>query len=167
MYCRKCGTAIPDDSVFCQVCGEQISIAENAISKKKSKPLWIIAIIGVFIITGIVVSVILAKEHKKAELHELLMKDWSRVEINGDSVFKVALDFSDDEIDYVFKSYYFDRTIATYKYKILSENTIEVERESGSKQVVSIEFNEEKDMMIFTPSITSLDSSENWFYHTD
>lgn len=38
MYCKKCGKVIPDDSVFCQYCGEQLSDTQPA-RKKENKGL--------------------------------------------------------------------------------------------------------------------------------
>ena len=35
MYCKKCGKVIPDDSLFCQYCGEQLSD-----SKSPKKQMW-------------------------------------------------------------------------------------------------------------------------------
>ena len=42
MYCQKCGNEIPDNSVFCDVCGERVSLqvgtqqtVQNDVKKKK------------------------------------------------------------------------------------------------------------------------------------
>lgn len=42
MYCQKCGNEIPDNSVFCDVCGERVSLqvgtqqtVQKDVKKKK------------------------------------------------------------------------------------------------------------------------------------
>lgn len=36
MFCRKCGSEIPDDSIFCMKCGTQVEILENKIEKAET-----------------------------------------------------------------------------------------------------------------------------------
>lgn len=35
MYCKKCGKVIPDDSLFCQYCGEQLSDTKPIIKRER------------------------------------------------------------------------------------------------------------------------------------
>ena len=38
MFCRKCGTEIPDDSIFCQKCGEMLTnVSSEQINSQSSK----------------------------------------------------------------------------------------------------------------------------------
>lgn len=37
MYCKKCGTQLPDDSRFCLECGTELKVVRNNINKKQNK----------------------------------------------------------------------------------------------------------------------------------
>lgn len=47
MYCQKCGNEIPDNSVFCDVCGERVSLqvgtqqtVQKDVKKKEEKQIY-------------------------------------------------------------------------------------------------------------------------------
>ena len=72
MYCSKCGTAIPDDSVFCSSCGATISnSAEQVTSQPVVQPAQTVPVIMVtpyigwlFIVLGLIFSIVgLAKRN--------------------------------------------------------------------------------------------------------
>lgn len=97
----------------------------------------------------------------KAALKKELLRDWSNTEtLSSGSYYMLELDFSDDSVDYNFFSYYIDRTIATFDYKVISPNKISY---GPYDRVISVEFDAEKEMMTFTPAMTSTDSKEYWF----
>ena len=117
MYCSKCGTQLPEDSDFCTNCGSkilkettetQLQPQVNTTRKKK-----IVAIIVVCLVAVLGVG-LLINEIGKANLKKELMRDWETIEIDGSSYYTLELDFSDDEIEYNFVSFYIDDTIATY-----------------------------------------------------
>lgn len=134
--------------------------------QKKKVPAIVFVLIPLIFIGGIVfvISTILGFVGK-ANLHNQLQRDWSRTEHSDSSYYTLVLDFDEDTIEYNFDSTYdwIDTTIATYKYKVISSNKIEITRDSGITSVIEIEFNDDKDMLTMTPALTSVDSSENWF----
>ena len=107
MYCSKCGNKIEKDSTFCGKCGKSINDNKTTkkfkLSKIKNKSILIpcILVICAIVIYFVVFNI------GKSNLENHLLRDWSRVE-TGDSgtLYKVVLDFSKDNIDYNFISYY-------------------------------------------------------------
>lgn len=138
-------------------------IPQPVESQKKSKKGLILAIVipcaAVFTIIVILFASLIGNFGGKAELHEKLLRDWSRVESNDGTYYTLILDFDEDEIEYNFDSTYVDRTIATYDYEVISGDTIRVE---GFGEV-KVKFNDDETMMTFTPSITDTEPSQNWF----
>lgn len=168
MYCSRCGTALPDDSDFCTSCGakilKEVSIPEATETKPKIKfdgKKKTLAIVAVCIVFALGVWIIIS-QISKSNLHKELMRDWSRVESSGGSYYTLELDFSEDEIEYIFDSFFYDDTIATFDYKVISGNQIKID---ARDTIYTIEFNDDKTMMTITPALTSADSSENWFHH--
>lgn len=172
MYCSKCGTQLPEDSAFCTHCGFEISkeTIETLPNETQLKPqskmtakkkiivivaVCLIAILGVFFIIN---------EIGKANFKKQLMRDWQSVEVEGTTYYTRELDFSDDEIEYNFDSFYVDDTIATYNYSVISRNKFKIDDEDT---IYTVEFNDDKTMMTITPALTSADSSENWFHFDD
>lgn len=150
--CKECGKEISDTAKLCPNCGVQIK-------QKYNKRIKII----ISVIILIVISVIGYREYQKQELKKLLLEDWERIE-TGDSgsIYTLELDFSETSIDYNFHSIYswLDSTLKTYDYEIISSHQLEIDNKK-----YEIEFNEEKTMMIITPSLTDSNKSENWFNH--
>lgn len=190
MFCLKCGELIPDGCNYCPKCGEKViknsysgvetpaqslshddsftavvgvvnpdaSNVQGPQPKKKSKVL--IGVISSAIIILIVIFVIQAAG--KASLKKQILRDWSTVETSDGSYYTLELDFSDNEIEYNFGSAYswLNTTISTMEYKIISPTKIKI---LDYDRVISIEFNDDKTMMICTPAITSTDATEYWF----
>lgn len=129
----------------------------NGNIKTNNKILKII----ISIIALIVISVICYSEYQKQELKKLLLEDWERIE-TGDSgtIYTLELDFSETTIDYNFHSIYswLDSTLKTYNYKIINAKELEI-----NNRKYELEFNDEKTIMIITPSLTDSSSSEIWF----
>lgn len=167
--CPECGEKLPYDSVFCVKCGARIEtdtvndeglentsgIVEN---HKKKAVIALAAVIGILALFFIVNSI------QASNLKKELMRDWSTVEGDDGIYILCILDFSDDEIKYRVETGYawMDTTIATYDYKVISGNKIKVLR-YGDWKTISIEFNEDKTMMIVEPALTSIDNREYWF----
>ena len=112
MYCSRCGTALPDDSDFCTSCGakilKEVSIPEATETKPKIKldgKKKTLAIVAVCIVFALGVWIIIS-QISKSNLHKELMRDWSRVESSGGSYYTLELDFSEDEIEYIFDSFF-------------------------------------------------------------
>lgn len=125
----------------------------------KTKKLWIFLLL--IPIAALVIFLIIFNIGKM-NLKNLLLKDWSRVEGEGSSLYVLELDFSNNEFDYNFKGIFTKDTIATFQYKVISPNSIKI---NGRNEVYKIEFNKDKTMMTVKPAITSTDSFEYWFYH--
>ena len=146
--CKECGKEISDTAKLCPNCGVQIK-------QKYNKRIKII----ISVIILIVISIIGYREYQKQGLKKLLLKDWERIE-TGDSgsIYTLELDFSETSIDYNFHSIYswLDSTLKTYDYEIISSHQLEIDNKK-----YEIEFNEEKTMMIITPSLTDSNKSEN------
>lgn len=167
MYCSKCGTQLPEDSDFCTNCGSKI-LKETTVVQPKTQTKMTgrkktVAIIAVCLVAVLGVWVLI-NEIGKANLKKELMRDWETVEVDGGSYYSLELDFSDDEIEYNFESFYIDDTIATYKYTVISGNQFKVD---GRDTVYTVEFNDDKTMMTITPALTSTDASEYWFHFDD
>lgn len=125
---------------------------------KKKAVIALAAVIGILALFFIVNSI------QASNLKKELMRDWSTVEGDDGVYILCILDFSDDEIKYRVETGYawMDTTIATYDYKVISGNKIKVLR-YGDWKTISIEFNEDKTMMIVEPALTSIDNREYWF----
>lgn len=177
MFCTKCGEAIPDGSVVCPVCQanlkeenrtEQVlvyasqkveeSVSESPVARKKPSK-KVTGIVGV--VVAILVIVFAVNEVQKSNLKKELLRDW----LDADSSIIKVLDFSNGEVEYRLETGYswMDTTLGTYDYKVVSGNKIKIKRYSDNYETFTIEFNDEKSMMMVTPAITSTDTKENWF----
>ncbi len=176
MFCFKCGEAIPDESTVCPKCGanlaqtgnEQTVVYASQITEGPSEPetakgnllkILIAALAAVVCIIGIVLVV---RENGKANLKKDLVKTWYA---SGESIIKV-LDISDDEVEYRLETGYswMDTTLGTYEWKVISKNKIEMKHSGGSSETYTVELNDDKDVLKISPAITSVDSSETWYY---
>lgn len=170
MNCPRCSSTVSESNAFCPNCGEKIhssftvSTTPAAAAKpdtNRTRKIVIIASICVIIIASLwLISIQSAKD----SLQKQLKRDWSRVESEGGTYYTLELDFSEDEIEYNFDSFYFDSNIANYKYEVVSGNQIRID---GESELYTIEFNSDKTMMTITPALTSSDSSEHWFHFED
>lgn len=167
--CCNCGSEISECAVFCSKCGERYGAEQptyeakgddlNTFVKHKNKVIGAaLAVVAVIVIMCIYNSV------QISNLKKQLLRDWERVESTGSTYYTLGLDFSGNEIDYTFDSSYswLDSTIATYEYKVISGDKIKVKR-YGSWDTFKVEFNEDKEMMIITPAVTSTDDEEYWY----
>lgn len=148
--CKECGKEISDKARKCPNCGMIIQHSKN----KK-----IIIIISIILL--IVLIVIGYLHFEKQELKKMLLKDWERVEEGSyGSYYTLELDFSETTIEYNFNSTYswLDTTLKKYNYKIINSHQLEIDNET-----YEIEFNEDKTMMIMTPSLTDSNTKEYWF----
>jgi predicted nucleic acid-binding Zn ribbon protein len=133
--------------------------SETKSDSNRTRNIVIISYAAVILVALILLlSIQIGKDNLKKEL----MRDWSRVEIEGSSYYTLELDFSEDEIEYNFDGYYFNSNIATYEYEIVSANQFRVE---GSDEIYTVEFNDDRTMMTIKPALTSSGYSEYWFHH--
>ena len=160
MFCSKCGTQLPEDSVYCTNCGDKIIKGNmKAQSKTKLSRVNIIVIVAILCISVIVVTWLLIDQSGKANLQKQFLRDWENVEVEDGACYTLVLDFSEDEIEYRFESVFYDTEIATYKYNIISKNQFKINKRDT--------VNNDKSMMTITPALTSTDSSEDWFCFED
>lgn len=166
MYCEKCGTQMENTSRFCPSCGAPVSnVAPNpytqvppyAPKKKSAVPLIIGIAAACFVL--ILGGFLMFHQMAKANLQKQLLRDWSRVESSSGTYYTLELDFSDDEIEYIFDSFYYDTTIAVMDYEVISGTQIRVDG-----RLHTIEFNDDKTMFTVYPAMTSSDSYEHWFH---
>ena len=118
MFCIKCGEAIPDDSVVCPKCGENlreednqgeqveetvvyaapvaVDVASTTGPNEKRKPLpkklW--AILGG--VMTVVALIFIVNAVQAASLKDVLMKEW----YDTDGTILKVLEFDDDEAEY-------------------------------------------------------------------
>lgn len=158
VICSKCGEQLPMDALFCSKCGNNLKDTTQKPQKVKGAKRWGMNC-AVLVIALFVINFVLASGLKKE-----LMRDWSRVEGESGAYIDCILDFSESEIEYRLETGYkwMDTTIAEYDYIVLTNNWIMVKR-YGDWDPIHIEFNEEKEMMICTPALTSTDKKEYWF----
>lgn len=163
MYCNKCGNELDKNSTFCGKCGKPIKGEKNRKKIDLSFLRRKIVIIPCIVVIGLIFVYMISFYIGKNNLANNIIKDWSRFETgDSDSLYKLELDFSQDEIDYNFISSYsfLNTTLATFEYKVVSPSEIEV-----NNTKYKIEFDDDKTMMTITPALTSTDSSEYWFYY--
>ena len=165
---RNCGTvpyysnAVPAE----QVPVELAPVGQAPVVKKSGKKTALIVVASV-VAFAVVLTVIISGLVRVVGTNNLkkeLLRDWSRTESSDGSFYTLELDFSEEQIDYNFSSSFafLDSTLATYDYEVVSPNKIVVDY--GISEVeIKVEFDDEKEMMIFTPALTSTDSSEYWY----
>lgn len=150
--CTECGKEISTKADICQNCGVKLK-------KRRNKNLLIIPLVLLVLVLGAIIYIQIGR----MKLKETLLKDWERVEKgSSSSYYTLELDFSETTIQYNFNSTYswLDTTIAKFEYKVIDAHRIKID-----DKIYEITFNDDKDMMIITPSLTDSKSSENWFYH--
>ena len=167
-FCHVCGSEISILAAMCPNCGASTEDFYTGTKKSSSGKVIIAVILG--IICAAIVAVIIGfavNSAQKAKLQDQLLRDWSRIEGENGAYIDCILDFSEDEIEYKIETgyYWLDETIRTYNYRVISGNKIEVEVIDDYWETIEIDFNSDKTMMIMTPALTSIDSSENWFQH--
>lgn len=145
------------------------------VQQAKSSKTWIIVVVAVVVAIAVVVTGAIfvynyiEKENGKKELGLLLRRDWSRIEESNGVYYTLELDFSESLIKYNFVDEIYglyNETIATYKYEVISPDEILVKRtNSDAGTVYSLRFNDDKTMMIMTPSLTDSEDKEYWYYH--
>ena len=53
MFCQKCGNEIPDNSVFCDVCGEKVSPHQETPKSPKKKRSNAVIVLSVFLVVAL------------------------------------------------------------------------------------------------------------------
>lgn len=139
----------------------QVPVAKK--SGNKTAVIVIASVVAAVIVLAVAISGVVRFVGTN-NLKKELLRDWSRTESSGGSYYTLELDFSEDKIEYNFNSSYafLDSTIATYDYEVVSPNKIVVDYGVADVEI-EVEFDDEKEMMIFTPALTSTDSSEYWY----
>ena len=169
MYCRKCGAEMPEDSLFCPTCGTNIldNNPTNIKSKDKNRNKTLRRIVIICGIVLIILAVVFfVNLIIKSNFQKKIMGTWRRYGPFDEVQYTLVLDISKDEIEYKFESSSHNSTMHTYKYKIVSPDTIEVIGEDSTQSKrITIEFDDSYDwaVMIMTPSITNIDESDIWF----
>ena len=96
----------------------------------------------------------------RGELQECLSKSWSKTENVGGYTIHYELEISSDEIIYTFHTLEKSSGGIRFDYEIISGN--QIQRHYPDK-VYTITFNEEKNVMTISPSISTNEKSENWY----
>ncbi len=164
MYCTKCGSEIKDNNI----CPNCYSISDFEVTPVPLKKRSAKKIIVILTICFLLIALLICFKHisDKKKLHNELMRDWENIEV-GDSItdyYYLILDFSKDEIEYIFDCYYFEETIATYEYEVLSGTKFKLE---DDETIYTVEFDDDKSMMTISPALTSSDEYEYWFNFDD
>lgn len=184
MHCLKCGELAPEGSKYCPKCGALLEnnideqdlavvcasqkvtndtpndLRGEAKTKKRvqlSKTAKIVIVIIVILIIGQLVSmVVLAKN---------LVKTWYQ---SSDSVLQV-MDIESGKMTYSLETGYvwMDMTLDTWRWYPISYNKIRVELLDGKWNTHTIEFNKDKNIMVVSPALTSIDDSETWVHIDD
>lgn len=169
--CPACGEKLPGDSLFCAKCGTRVDgEAQNA--GQITKPAHFFSknkkIVGVGAATVIVVLLVIfgINAVQASNLKKELERDWCKVEGEEDSYILCVLDFSDKDVEYRLETGYawLDTTVATYDYKVISGNKMKVLRYGDEWETITVEFNDEKTVMITSPALTSTDAREIWVH---
>lgn len=90
MYCRKCGTELPDESLFCSKCGTKI-LDYKAAETAKKEPKLIIGGIAFTVVILLVFALIIGKNAKKndtvvaTENEEYVVRESSEVETKANT----------------------------------------------------------------------------------
>lgn len=168
--CPNCGEKLPTDSSFCTRCGTKIESSSSdkepfsktpGFMERNKKKIGVL----VAVVLGIIAILLVVNALQASKLKEELKRDWSTVEGEDGAYILCILDFSDDEIEYRLETGYswMDTTVATFDYKVISGNKIKVLRYGDNWETFTIEFNEDKTMMIVRPALTSIEDKEYWF----
>ena len=56
MFCKKCGTELPDHAVFCKHCGEKVSVVENKEIERAKKKSGYALILGIVCVMAVVIG---------------------------------------------------------------------------------------------------------------
>ena len=175
MFCLKCGEAIPDGSTVCPKCGadlinkeaepvvvyasqKELDISEPVRpAKKTGKKVWI----GVVGVACIIAAIFIINFIGMQNLKKTLVREWCAAE---DSIIKV-LDIKDDKMEYRLETghSWMDTSLGIFDWKPISRNKIKIKRFS-EYETFTIEFNDNKDMLIISPAVTNSDDSETWYY---
>lgn len=93
-------------------------------------------------------------------LQEYLSKSWAKTENTGGYTLNYTLNFSNDVVVYNCECLQNTYAITGFDYEIISGN--QIQRHYPDK-VYTITFNEEKNVMTISPSISSNEKSEIWY----
>lgn len=172
MFCVKCGEAIPDNSKFCPLCGENLADLDQQtvvyasqeeigyVPKKINLSKNIVRILsGVFVLIVIMLAVLGVQ---KNNLKKELQKEW----YDSDGTIIKVLEFSDKKVEYRLETGYrwMNTTLFNDDYKVVSGNKIKVQMFGDDWDTYTIKFNDKKTVMTISPAITNTNSSENWYY---
>ena len=171
MFCPKCGANVESGSGFCPMCGN--TFAQEAVvapTPKKKKTGLVIVLVAVGVVLALMIGLVLVSvigvavgigvwNSGKEELQDQLLRDWERVEQSDGSYYTLELDFSYGECDYNFDGSIIDSKISTFDYEVIAPNKIEIDGRE-----ITIEFNDDKTMMIMTPALTRVGDKEYWYH---
>lgn len=85
MYCQKCGNEIPDNSIFCDVCGERVSLQpgtqqttqKNVKKKERNKSTIILSVFLILSLIGCgVLGYIVGQQASIIVSHESVINDY-------------------------------------------------------------------------------------------
>ena len=169
--CLNCGAELPEGALFCSNCGAQANrlvvteeVPPSSGFFKRNKKLLCIGVAAVLGIGGFFFGV---HASGVSALKKELLRDWSKLNGEDGVYIRSILDFSDDEIEYRIETDYswLDRTIGTFDYKVTGKNKFKAKSSVGSWESYTVEFDDDKSMMIVSPALTSVDREEYWFCH--
>ena len=140
MYCRKCGKWIPDDSNYCNYCGNKITL-----DKKEKRAVWLLVLLIILCLIGSYIPIRYLWKQKYPDHLDYEKLSQSVVKINAYDPLGEALSSGSGVI------ILYDNVIVTCYHVIDGETlTLEVVTDRGDKIKVKnvIAYSEEKDLAL-------------------
>lgn len=87
MICKKCGSEIPENSTFCNTCGEPVAADSAQSAKKKNKkPLAIIIVASAVVLALGLSCLFIIPAIQKEMFHRSLLGSWVVTGTDGDMI---------------------------------------------------------------------------------